>query len=185
MGWRYSAAVTAGQPLPDVWLVSDARNDAALEAALVRLPAGSGFVYRHYHLDAAARRERFDRLLAVAHRSGHVVLLADDADRAAAWGADGIYGPPDRLGNRPGLLRLAAAHDAREIALADRNGADGVFLSPVFPTRSHPDGACLGVSIFRRLAAGSRLPVIALGGMTATRAAAMGWPRWAAIDAFA
>lgn len=175
--------MTASQPLPDVWLVSDERNDANLEAALARLPAGSGFVYRHYHLEGDTRRRRFDALLAVARKGGHVMLLAGDADLALEWGADGIYGPPGKLGKRPGLLRLATAHDAREIYLANRNDADALFLSPVFATRSHPDGRCLGVSIFRELAARSRIPVIALGGMTAERAAEMDWPRWAAIDA--
>lgn len=177
--------MTASQPLPDVWLVSDARNDAALDMALSRLPAGSGLVYRHYHLDARARRRRFDELLRAARRAGHLVLLADEADVAAAWGAQGTYGPPGESGTGAGLLRFAAAHDADEVDLANRTGADGLFLSPVFPTRSHPGGKCLGVPRFRELAARSGIPVIALGGMTAERARAMEWPRWAAIDAFA
>ena len=77
---------------------------------------------------------------------------------------------------------LATAHDMREIGLANRLGADGVLLSPVFATRSHPGGDVLGPARFRRLAQYSRAPVIALGGMTRDRARALGWPRWAAID---
>lgn len=177
--------MTAGQPLPDVWLISDERNDAALERTLARLPGGSGFVYRHYHLAEAARRARFEELLVLARRAGHVVLLSDEPEVAAAWGADGIYGPPGKLGAIPGLLRFATAHDAAEVECANRNGADGLFLSPVFPTRSHPGAGCLGVSMFRELAVRSEIPVVALGGMTAERAREMNWPRWAAIDAFA
>ncbi|MFN5818931.1 MAG: thiamine phosphate synthase, partial [Novosphingobium sp.] len=46
----YSDAVPRKKPLPAIWLLSDARNDAVLERALMRLPRGSGFVFRHYHL---------------------------------------------------------------------------------------------------------------------------------------
>ncbi|MDP5103114.1 MAG: thiamine phosphate synthase [Erythrobacter sp.] len=179
---RYRDAVTQIKTLPELWLISDARNDAGLERALARLPRGSGFIYRHYHLDDAARLVRFDALAAAARASDHVVILSGSADLAQAWGADGIYGPPERLGKLPGLLRLATAHDAREIALANRAQADGVFLSPVFPTRSHPGGRCLGVAAFHALAAHAAMPVIALGGMTPEHAHALDWPRWAAID---
>ncbi len=179
---RYNAAVPQDQTLPLLWLLSDERNDAGLEEAIARLPDGSGFVYRHYHLEETARHERFDALSAIARAGGHLVILSGEADVAQAWGADGIYGPPGKLGKVPGLLRLATAHDAREIFLANRAKADGVFLSPAFPTRSHPGGGCLGISNFRKIAEKAEMPVIALGGMTAERARALDWPRWAAID---
>ena len=52
----YSGAMQNRQSLPQLWLLSDARNDAGLEQALRRLPRGSGFVLRHYHLPPAERR---------------------------------------------------------------------------------------------------------------------------------
>ena len=110
------------------------------------------------------------------------MVLAGDSDTAREWGADGVYADPAGLGERSELLRLATVHDADEIALAERAGADAMFLSPVFPTRSHPGGECLGKSKFLELAARARTPIIALGGMTAKRATDLGWPRWAAID---
>ncbi|MDE2406203.1 MAG: thiamine phosphate synthase, partial [Sphingomonadales bacterium] len=99
-----------------------------------------------------------------------------------AWRADGAYGPPARLASGPRLLRLATAHDLRELAAARRARADAVLLSPVFPTRSHPGAATLGPQRFRALATRAGLPVIALGGMTAPRARALGVHHWAAID---
>lgn len=174
--------MTREKALPNLWLLSDERNDAQLEPALASLPQGSGFVFRHYHLAEAERRLRFDELAAVARAGRHLVILSGAAELAQAWGADGIYGAPGALTRLPGLLRLATAHDAREIADANRAQADGVFLSPVFPTRSHPGGSCLGVSLFHELAAHAEMPVIALGGMTAERARTLDWPRWAAID---
>lgn len=171
------------QSLPDIWLISDERNDAALDAALRRLPRGSGFIYRHYHLDGWQRYTRFGALRRVARAHDHSVILADSALTAREWGADGIYGPARSLTpRRADLLQLATAHDLKEIGWANRYGCDALLLSPVFGTRSHPGGASLGVARFRLLAAHSRAPVIALGGMTPDRARRLGWPRWAAID---
>lgn len=172
------------QSLPNIWLISDARNDAALEDGLRALPHGSGFVFRHYHLDEMARKARFEALFGLNRTLDHLTVLSGDAARAAAWGADGIYGPPDQLGKPGGLLRFATVHDAQEVRLANHAGVDAMFISPVFETRSHPGARALGPERFRALAAQADSPVIALGGMDAARAAALGWPRWAGIDAF-
>lgn len=171
------------QPLlPLLWLLSDARNDAALEAALSSLPRGSGLVFRHYYLEPLARRARFEALAVVARAAGHLVILSDAARIAHEWGADGIYGCPERIAPAEGGLKLATAHGGSELLRAAEAGADGVFLSPVFATRSHPKAVTLGVHGFHVLAQQSAVPVIALGGMTAVRAAELQWPRWGAID---
>jgi len=175
--------VTRAKTLPELWLISDQRNDAGLERALARLPRGSGFIYRHYHLPDDERVARFRALRRVAKARGHMVILADSALTAREWGADGIYGAPRSLcPRRAGLIHLATAHSLAELGLAARLGADAALLSPVFPTRSHPGGAVLGPVRFRLLARQTRLPVIALGGMSEPSARALRWPRFAAID---
>jgi thiamine-phosphate pyrophosphorylase len=126
----YSEAMRRDQPLPKIWLLSDARNDDGLEAVLANLPEGSGFVFRHYHLNETSRRARYYELAALCRKHRHLVVLAGDAD----WSADGIYGAPDTLGTRTDRLRLATAHDADEVALSNRAKVDGIFLSPVFET---------------------------------------------------
>lgn len=183
MGRRYKDCVPRLKPLPKLWLISDARNDAGLEYALRRLPRGSGFIYRHYHLDGPERFQRFRALRRIARNCGHSVILADSAMTASEWGADGIYGAPRALWpRRAGMLHLATAHDLAEIGLAQRLGADALLLSPVFPTRSHPGGTTLGAARFRMLARQAHIPVIALGGMNAKGARRLQWSRWAAID---
>ena len=161
------------KPLPAVWLISDARNDAALEHALVRLPRGSGFIFRHYHLPPAERRARFDALARIARARGHVVALAGSRALARRWGADLAYGADGHL---------VPVHSLREIGRATQAAA--LLLSPVFPTRSHPGSKALGPLRFRLLAARAQVPVIALGGMNARSARRLGWPCWAGIDAF-
>ena len=173
----------ARQTLPRLWLLSDARNDAALDGALRNLPRGSGFIYRHYHLPPRERVERWFALSRMARARGHLLILADSALTAREWGADGIYGAPRALyPTTGGLLTLATAHDLADIGLANRLGADAVLLSPVFPTRSHPGAPALGPLRFRALAARAQMPVIALGGMNTCTACRLNWPRWGAID---
>lgn len=172
------------QSLPLLWLLSDTRNDAGLEAALARLPRGSGFVFRHYHLAPGERAARFEALARQARNLGHLAILARDTRLAADLGADGVYGALPALEGAPGM-RLATAHDGNELQAANAAGVDGVFLSPVFPTRSHADACPLGVHGFHVLAMQSRAPVIALGGMNDRRARELAWSRWGAIDGLA
>lgn len=178
----YSAGMAQHHPVPRILLLTDARNDAGLERAIARLPRGSGVVFRHYHLPGGQRLARFHRLRRLCQARRIVLLLAGTAREARRFGAAGAYAAPSHLGPRRAGLRLATAHSLRELRLAVQAGADGVLLSLVFATRSHPGGAVLGPVRFLLLAAQSLVPVIALGGMTARRARPLGVPRWAAID---
>lgn len=66
------------------------------------------------------------------------------------------------------MLLSAACHDARQLAQARRIGVDFVTLSPVLPTRTHPEASPLGWQQFAALAGASALPVFALGAMDLT-----------------
>ena len=125
--------------LPDLWLLSDARNDELLPRALRALPRRSAFVYRHYHLDPRARRARWHELLPLVEEGDHLAILSGSDDQARLWGADGSYGPPEAIGEAPELLRIATCHDGNEIAHANAAGANAAMLSPVFATRTHPN----------------------------------------------
>jgi len=169
---------------PDIWLISDARNDAALENALARLPRGSGLVFRHYHLPPAERGARFKVLSRIARRFGHMVVLSGTPREARRWKAAGAYGAAARLAGGPATLRLVTVHSLRELGGAHRARADMVLISPVFATRSHPGGKTLGPARFGLLSARSQVPAIALGGMTPHRARRLPARKWAAIQAF-
>lgn len=175
--------MAAFQPLPDLWLLSDERNDGVLDARLRGFGVPVGFVYRHYHLRDAERYERYRALQRICRASGHLVILADSALTAREWGADGLYGAPLALyPRRRDLLHIATAHDMREIAQANRVCADAVMLSPAFPTRSHPGAPALGPLRWHTLARHALMPVIALGGMNERTAQRLNCERWAGID---
>ncbi|HEU0134478.1 MAG TPA: thiamine phosphate synthase [Allosphingosinicella sp.] len=160
------------QPLPRLWLMTDERQGEGLWDALERLPRGSGVVFRHYGLAPAERRRLFDRVRKVARRRRLLLLAGGKEVRG-----DGVHG------GRRGFS--ASAHGLRELKTAERRGAKLVFLSPAFPTRSHPGARALGPVRFGLIASQARIPVIALGGMSARKARRL--PHiygWAGIDAW-
>ncbi len=172
--------------LPTIWLMTDERvGKAALLAAVARLPRGkAGIVFRHYRTDRTERRALFDQIAALARRRRLVLMLAGSAREAAAWRADGWHGRDGRRAARR-LLHSMPVHDARELVAASRARADFVFLSPLFPTRSHLGARVLGRAGFAALARRTDIPVIALGGVRAAHGRLLptiGASGWAAID---
>lgn len=179
--------------LPRLWLFTDERvADDALLSAIAALPRGSGIVFRHYRRAPALRRALYNKVKTLTRRRGFLLLLGGTVRDAARWRADGAHIPNHvtRASRAADVNRLhsASAHNAAEMATAIRNGARLIFLSPIFATRSHPEsGRPLGPLRFGLMTRQTRIPVIALGGMTATRFAQvqrLGAYGWGAIDAF-
>ncbi len=161
---------------PLLWLFTDERAAEALWAALERLPRGAGVVFRHCATPLAERRRLWARVAAVCRRRGLVLVRA---------GFVRLGRGPEVTHGRRGSLTWPA-HDRREAIAAARAGATIVFVSPVFPTRSHPGGRALGPLRAAGVARGLPVTAIALGGMDARRFArvrALGFAGWAAIDA--
>lgn len=163
---------------PVVWLMTDERMGAALWPALLRLPPGSGVVFRHHATPPRERRALFARIrrIAVARR---LILVAAGGQRLAGAGTHGA-GP---AGSRPTTW---PAHARGEAVKGVLRGANHLFVSPIFPTRSHPGRAAIGAAGGLRIAIGLGVRIVALGGMDARRfrrIARHGFDGWAAIDA--
>ncbi|MEO1046136.1 MAG: thiamine phosphate synthase [Pseudomonadota bacterium] len=179
---------TRGEDLPWLWLFTDARAQARLDGAITALPPGSGIVFRHYHLPEAERRALFTNLMQRHAAADRIWLWSGNARTAQALDADGVYAPAHGPQAGPVALRrglwLAAVHDLAELAMAARRGADAVFISPVYPTRSHPGAATLGPMRFAAIARLARCPVYALGGVTHANHARLARfsSGWGAID---
>ena len=163
------------QPLPRLWLMTDERQGDGLWQALERLPRGGGVVFRHYRLARVDRRSIYDDVRRIARARDLLLIVAG----APLPGADGVHG---RLGRG---VRTASAHSLRELRAVEASGADLVFLSPVYSTRSHPAAAPLGRERFALIAHQAKVPVVALGGMDAEKARGLGGAYgWAGIDAW-
>ncbi len=102
----------------------------------------------------------------------------DRVDVALAVEADGVH-----LGNQsmpveqvrrigPSLTVGVSCHSVEDAVRAEREGADYVFLGPVYWTLSKAEfGPPLGVQAFRHAAQSVALPVIGIGGITANQVA--------------
>lgn len=81
----------------------------------------------------------------------------------------------------------ARVHNARELRIALSAGTPLILLSPVFPTRSHPEWSPLPRMRAAALARLGGRRLIALGGMNERRYAAvkqLGFSGWAGLSAF-
>ena len=162
--------------------------------AVAALPPGSGVIFRHYTLPEAERKALFAAALHLCKaKRGCLLYLTDSVLKSLSWQANGVHlsGKSPRAvidarrARRLGLGVTQSVHDASEMERANRGGAVAL-VSPVYPTRSHPDARVLGAQGFAALARKAQGPVIALGGMTPARFAALvehGAYGWAAIDA--
>jgi thiamine-phosphate pyrophosphorylase len=162
--------------------MTDERLGDRLWMAIEALPAGAGIVFRHYSLGPAERHELGKRMAALAHERKLKLAVARDPLLAGQLGADLVHNPSSACGSPISL----SVHNEREALAAREAGVDLVFISPVFPTRSHPGAASLGIDRATRLAAMVDCPAIALGGMTFGRFWELGsaFHGWAGIDAW-
>lgn len=172
-------------PLPRLWLMTDERQGEQLWAALEALARGSGVIVRHFGLEKEARRALIARIRKIARARRLILVVAGPAKAARSARADGFHMRSAHVGPCR-LLRTVAVHNLTELRLAERIGADLIFLSPAFATESHPGAKALTRARFGRLVQQSHIPVIALGGMNARRARSLrrfGIYGWAAIGA--
>lgn len=165
--------VDAAVDIPWLIFMTDPRAGNPI-AAVSRLPSGSAVILRHY--DDRCRADLAFRLRDATQKRGIRLLVAADHALAAACEADGVHLPESLLHHalypelvarrRCGGLVTAAVHSHRALVMAGRQGVDAVLVSPVFPTASHPGAVALGVFRFRALVQRSRVPVLALGGIS-------------------
>ena len=161
----HQARLNADMPLV---LMTDDRN-ADWAAAALALPHGSVVVVRAR--DATRRRALAEELSGLA-----TLLIADDPGLAQDVGAAGLHLPQARMRDaahwrvrHPDWIITSSAHSLK--ALMHARVLDAVFLSPVFPTASHPGTKALTPLRAAFIAARAPVPVYALGGVTACNAA--------------
>jgi thiamine-phosphate pyrophosphorylase len=165
--WARQVKQRTKSPYPALWLFTDETVLPDPLPIIARLPPGiSGVVYRH---DAAPNRLALGRAIAKLCRQRRITLVVAGDFRAAGPHA----GTHLRAGRWPGRIRpgkhllTASAHTGPDVIRARRAGAKIIFISPAFPTASHPGAPVLGHIRWLRLARLAHpAKACALGGIT-------------------
>lgn len=173
------------RPLPRSWLMTDERMGERLWEAIDRLPIKhAGIVFRHYQAPVDVRSALARRIADICQRRSLALAIAVDADLARSLGADLVHNP---LHVPTDLPFSRSVHSIGQAERANADGAALVFVSPVYPTSSHPGRKALYRPLASRIARTAGVPAIALGGMNALKFAKLerdGFYGWAGIDAW-
>lgn len=116
--------------------------------------------------------------LALPNPAGTRILLNHRTDLALAAGAHGVHLTSDdvpvarvRAVAAPGFVVACSCHAVAEAVRAEACGADFVVFGPVFPTPSKlAYGEPVGLEKLGEACGAVRIPVLALGGVTAGNA---------------
>lgn len=168
--------------IPRCWLMCDARLGGHMPAIIAAMPPRSAVIVRPYAMEQLSLAQMLRAIRRAARARRHRLLLSG---RGSLSGYDGRHGAAHK-GKKSTFLSLSV-HNGAEAQRARRGQADVVLVSPLWPTRSHPDAKEIGHARFRQLARQSGCPAIALGGMNIARfrlARRHGSHGWAAIDAW-
>ena len=134
---------------------------------------------RERDLDGAALATLVSAIVAIARGSRTRIVVNDRIDVAVACGAAGVHlradSPPPSLVRRMaprGFLIGRSVHDAAEAAAA--GDVDYLIAGTVWPTSSKPAGhPLLGESGLGAVVRAAHVPVLAIGGVTLERLAAV------------
>jgi thiamine-phosphate diphosphorylase len=116
-------------------------------------------------------------VLALARRLREVtrealLVVNGSLEVAVAAGADGVHlpeGAPTAERPRPGFLVGRSVHSLEAARRAGAEGVDYLIAGPVYETRSHPGATPAGPALIEDAARAARVPVLAIGGVTAER----------------
>jgi thiamine-phosphate pyrophosphorylase len=169
---------------PSLYAIADASAIPPASArSLVRSAISGGVTavqVRAKKLDDAALLEFAAAVVEAASAAGVPVIVNDRLDVALAVRASGVHlGAGDLpvgvarrvLGD--GYVVGATAHSGAEIAEADAAGADYIGFGAIYPSPTKDVGVVQGLGGLREARRLTALPIVAIGGITAERTAAV------------
>jgi thiamine-phosphate pyrophosphorylase len=120
-----------------------------------------------------------EALCPLVQQGGGTFIVNDRCDVAMAVGADGVHLGQDDLPLADarailgsGKLIGISTHNLTQAIQAEAGGADYIGFGPIFPTttKENPDPV-VGLAGLREVRAKVRIPIVAIGGITAKNAA--------------
>jgi len=169
-----NAPIMQALSLPPVYAISNVQEmsePAFLQALKQQLDQGLQLLQiRESQLDSAALAQLSAQVLQLCAPYDCRCLLNGSPEQAQQLGYQGVHLNSQRLlalTQKPDNLLLvgASCHDAEQLQQAQALQLDFALLSPVLPTKSHPEATGLGWERFGEMLNGLEIPVYGLGGM--------------------
>ena len=144
----------------------------------LKIPNGAAILLRSYKIKG--RKKIAKQLLKFCKIKKLKLLISEDIKLARDINADGVHFPTymvkkdiinwsliNKIKIKKNLIITTAIHNSKELENAQLFDFDAGLLSPVFPSKSHPNVKSLGIRKFSKLVDKSDLPIYALGGINA------------------
>ena len=152
---------------------------AVIESAAAGVRAAEhGVTHLLLRMPGAEARAQYRELTVLVGATPLPVLGSGRPDLALAAGAAGVNLPEadipvEAARSLLGTDRLLgrSVHSIAAASVAEAEGADFVIFGPVFPTPTHPGAPGLGLRALAEVARAVAIPVLAIGGVNAARAA--------------
>ena len=168
-----------------VYLVTDPRlppGRSLEEIVAASIRGGADVVqYREKQTDTRSMIKTAKTLCDLCHRMGAYFLVNDRVDVALAVDADGVHlgqddmpvGIARKLLGATKLIGITV-HNVEELKEAEKEGAEYFSVAPVFATPTKPDHQHpLGLKGVEALALQTQKPLVAIGGINRSNAAAV------------
>lgn len=160
----------------DFYFITDSRlsKNGILSDARQAMKAGCKIIqYREKNKGNNEIMQEALQLKKICDENNAIFLINDDAGLAIDIDADGIhlgqedmdyYSARKMLGSK--IIGLTV-HDEAEAIEAEKIGADYIGLSPIFDTSTKKDaGEPCGTSMIKKVRKVTKLPIVAVGGIT-------------------
>ncbi len=133
--------------------------------------------YRAKEAGAAERRRDVAAILEAARGASIPVIVNDDVELAAEAGADGVHigaadmSPADArtIVGRDRIVGVSAT-TLDDLARAAEAPVDYIGVGPVYPSPTKPESRALGIGFVRDARERTKLPLVAIGGISAANA---------------
>ncbi len=159
--------------LPRLYLITDSKRYPDFLERLPRLlEKGIRMVQlREKEISGLEYYKRALKVREITAQYGALLFINDRVDIALAVSADGVHLPEKGL--PPSVVKKIkkelmvgySAHNLEQALYAEREGADFITLSPIFPTKSHPEAKPIGLELLKEVSQRVSMPVYALGGI--------------------
>ncbi|MES2677112.1 MAG: thiamine phosphate synthase [Pseudomonadota bacterium] len=164
------AKLRAVKNLPEMFFFTDRKRVSNVLEVVENLPENAAIIIREYDLKADQRLNFAQQIALIARRKNLKFLVGKDWNLAQEIGANGVhfsdfdqnFAVPK---NRHNMILSYSCHRPESIVEAEKLGADLLFYSPIFASKSHLNQQPVGIDGLKNFIKKTSLPVYALGGI--------------------